>query len=118
MQKLSLTLLAASLFWLNGASLAQKKSLPPPAGRSAYGHPIDRYGNRLGPSGKPMIHTSTYSTMKAAKDAARQQSWGNHAPVRHNAPKVGSPHYHPSNRSGVKQPGSTHYSYPPRYSRK
>lgn len=71
---------------------------------------IDRWGNKLGPSGKPLIHVVKHPTRKRAKDAARNEGSG--APVHHPSPVRGGPHFHPSNADRTKQPGSPHHEYP------
>ena len=66
-------------------------------------------GIKLGPSGKPLIHRPFYSTMKAAKDAARAEGKG--PPMKHPTPTEGGPHFHPVDEAGNKIPG-VHYEYP------
>ncbi len=78
-------------------------------GQTASGQATDKYGNKLGPSGKSQINKVEHSTQKAAKDAARQE--GKQAPVKHASPKKGDSHYHPTDKSGEKIPGSTHHEY-------
>ncbi len=80
------------------------------AGRTASGHPTDRYGNKLGQSGEPQVNTVKHSTEKAAKDAARNE--GKTAPVKHPSPVKGDPHYHPTGTDGEKLPNSTNHEYP------
>jgi RHS repeat-associated protein len=76
------------------------------------GHPTDKYGNKLGPSGKPMRHSPQCPTRSSAKDAA-QDAGGGKPPVEHSNPKDGTkPHFHPGDADGEKVPGSPHYTYP------
>lgn len=63
----------------------------------------------LGPSGKFMRHAIKLSTLKRAKDAARNAGKG--APMHHPSPTRGNPHFHPVDARGRKIPG-THYEYP------
>jgi hypothetical protein len=79
-------------------------------GISASGRPTDEFGNPLGGSGKPMIHSVEHHSLKAAKDAARQAGKG--APVKHPSPNVGKRHFHPADVAGEKLPGSPHHEYP------
>ena len=67
-------------------------------------------GIKLGPSGKPVIHRPFSSTLKGAKDAARQAGQG--APMNHSSPQRGGSHFHPTDGDGNKIPGSPHYEYP------
>ena len=94
-------------------SYKTKESAGPKAtdapGQTASGHPTDEYGNKLGPSGEPMVHGQKHSTRKGAKDAARQE--GKSTPVNHPTPVEGDRHYHPTDQSGSKMPGSTHHEY-------
>jgi uncharacterized protein RhaS with RHS repeats len=81
----------------------------PAAGRTASGRPIDRYGNVLGPSGKPMVHTVRHSTKKRARDAARRD--GDGAPENHASPTNGNQHFH-ATKQWEKVPNSIHHEYP------
>ncbi|MDZ4707413.1 MAG: RHS repeat-associated core domain-containing protein [Saprospiraceae bacterium] len=80
-------------------------------GRTAAGHATDKFGNKLGPSGKPQVNVVQYSSQKRAKDAARNE--GNGAPVKHTNPTQGNRHYHATDKSGNKKPTiySTHHEY-------
>jgi hypothetical protein len=79
-------------------------------GVSAGGQPTNERGEKLGPSGKPVVHEADMSSKKRAKDAARNAGQGK--PAQHPSPKVGKPHFHPTDQQGNKIPGSTHYNYP------
>ncbi|MCM2263851.1 MAG: hypothetical protein NDI73_01530, partial [Desulfuromonadales bacterium] len=68
-----------------------------------------KYGNKLGPSGKPQINIKKHSTEKQAKDAARQEGKG--SPVKHPTPTQGNKHYHPTDKTGEKAPGGTHHEF-------
>jgi RHS repeat-associated protein len=65
------------------ASLRQGK--PVAAGQTSSGRSIDKYGNKIGPSGQLMVNRTTHNTLKGAKDAARAS--GNGAPVKHSTPR-------------------------------
>ncbi|MBP6668247.1 MAG: hypothetical protein KA180_02285 [Gemmatimonadales bacterium] len=80
-------------------------------GQTSSGRPINRHGQPLGPSGKPMVHNIDHPNRKAAKDAARNAGQG--APLHHPSPRVGDPHYHPVDGDGEKIRDGTHYNYPP-----
>jgi RHS repeat-associated protein len=90
---------------VNTSPLASSKSTTP-VGQTSSGQKINAYGEKLGPSGKPMRHTARHSTRKAAKDAARQE--GETTPVEHG----GDGHFHPTDQDGNKIPNSTHHEYP------
>ena len=77
--------------------------------QTSAGQKTDRYGNVLGESGKPRVNTVHHPTQKEAKDAARNQGKGR--PVKHKSPKLGKPHYHPTDRNGLKKPNSTHHEF-------
>ena len=77
--------------------------------QTSAGQKTDRYGNVLGGSGKPRVNTVHHPTQKKAKDAARNQGKGR--PVKHPSPKVGEPHYHPTDRNGLKKPNSPHHGF-------
>jgi RHS repeat-associated protein len=69
---------------------------------SSAGKKIDlKTMQKVGPSGKPMVHTVKHATQKSAKDAARQGGKG--TPVKHTKDKKGGKHYH--HGSGVKGKG-------------
>jgi RHS repeat-associated protein len=69
-------------------SMAEQKKIPP---------------SQLGPSGKPKIHTKKMATDKRAKDYARNRGQG--PPVKHNNPRNGRSHWHPTDRKGNKKAG-------------
>ena len=77
--------------------------------QTSAGQKTDRYGNVLGGSGKPRVNTVHHPTQKKAKDAARNQGKGR--PVKHPSPKMGEPHYHPTDRNGLKKPNSPHHGF-------
>jgi RHS repeat-associated protein len=77
--------------------------------QAASGKATDKYGNVIGPSGKPQVNTVKHSTQKQAKDAARNEGKG--APVKHTNPSKGESHYHSTDKSGNKNPNSTHHEY-------
>jgi hypothetical protein len=79
-------------------------------GKTAGGGATDEHGNKLGPSGKPQINTVKHPSLKKAKDAARKE--GKKAPVKHNNPKKGNSHYHPTDANEEKIPNSTHHEFP------
>jgi hypothetical protein len=79
-------------------------------GVTAGGQATDKYGNKIGPSGKPQVNEVDHSGKKGAKDAARNEGKG--TPEQHASPKKGDPHYHPTDENGEKQPTSTHHNYP------
>ncbi|EMP00013.1 RHS repeat-associated core domain protein [Leptospira santarosai str. 200702252] len=82
-----------------------------PTGKSSSGQNINAYGEKLGPSGKPMRHSQQHSTQKSAKDSAQKEGNKN-KPIKHENPKNGeNSHYHPSGPSGEKIPNSTHHEY-------
>jgi RHS repeat-associated protein len=78
-------------------------------GQTANGQATDEYGNKLGPSGKPMVNRVKHSSPKEAKDPARNEGKG--SPEKHQSPKIGDPHYHPADEQGEKIPGGTHHEY-------
>jgi RHS repeat-associated protein len=93
--------------------LAETPSGPKAAdapGVTAGGQAIDKYGNKVGPSGRQQVNEVDHSTEKGAKDAARQEGKG--APEKHPSPTKGDPHYHPTDKQGEKVPNSTHHNYP------
>ena len=79
-------------------------------GVTAGGQATDKYGNKLGPSGKPQVNEVEHSTRKGAADAARAEGPGK--PVEHASPQTGKPHFHPADRESRKKPCSTHHNYP------
>nr|WP_157223085.1 RHS repeat-associated core domain-containing protein [Leptospira interrogans] len=82
-----------------------------PTGKSSSGQNINKYGEKLGPSGKPMRHSQQHSTQKSAKDSAQKEGNKN-KPIKHENPKNGeNSHYHPSGLNGEKIPNSTHHEY-------
>jgi len=92
------------------------------------GKPLDiKTGQKLGPSGKPMVHTVRKSTLKQAKDAAKydRSNGAKKGKVKHTKDKKGGPHFH--NGSGPEGKGkgtkdygtksgkisnNVHYGYP------
>lgn len=69
---------------------------------SSSGKKIDpKTMQKMGPSGKPMVHTVKHATEKNAKGAAREGGKG--TPVKHTKDKKGGKHYH--HGSGVKGKG-------------
>jgi RHS repeat-associated protein len=99
---------------LQNQGVSQSQSTGPKAadapGVTAGGQAANEHGEKLGPSGKPMVHDADMPSKKAAKDAARNAGQG--TPVQHPSPRKGKPHFHPSDSDGKKKPGSTHYNYP------
>ncbi len=91
---------------------AFKKSTGPAAadspGTSASGQATDKHGNKLGPSGKPMVHEAASNTREGARNKALSKGSG---AEEHANPKRGRPHFHPE-RKGKKDPSSAHYTYP------
>jgi RHS repeat-associated protein len=69
--------------------------------------------SRLGPSGRPKIHTIDHSNRKSAKDAASQEGKG--APIEHPNDQGQPPHFHPT-EEGEKSMGGTHHKFPARSS--
>jgi RHS repeat-associated protein len=78
-------------------------------GVTAGGQATDRYGNKLGPSGKEQINTTTTTTREGARNRALNEGSG---AVEHATPKKGGPHFHPTDNKGNKVPASTHHDYP------
>lgn len=78
-------------------------------GVTAGGQATDAYGNKLGPSGRPQVNETNSNTREAARNRALGQGSG---AVEHSNPKVGKPHFHPTDAKGNKIPGSTHNNYP------
>ncbi|WP_254846924.1 RHS repeat domain-containing protein [Leptospira kirschneri] len=92
---------------INNADAASRT----PTGKSSSGQNINKYGEKLGPSGKPMRHSQQHSTQKSAKDSAQKEGNKN-KPIKHENPKNGeNSHYHPSGPNGEKIPNSTHHEY-------
>lgn len=73
-------------------------------GRSSSGRKTNAFGEKLGPSGRPMRYSRMHSTRKAAKDAARREGKG--APIQHNQ------HFHPADAAGNKMHNKTHHRFP------
>jgi RHS repeat-associated protein len=78
-------------------------------GTSASGQATDQYGNKLGPSGKPMIHETNSNTREGARNRALNEGSG---ATEHSNPTRGNPHFHPTDAQGEKKPNSTHHNYP------
>lgn len=78
-------------------------------GQTANGQATDQHGNKLGPSGKPMIHETTSTTREGARNKALAEGAG---AVEHRKPSRGLGHFHPTDNKGKKKPGSTHHNYP------
>jgi RHS repeat-associated protein len=78
-------------------------------GVTAGGQATDKYGNKLGPSGKPMVNKTTSNTREAARNKALNEGSG---AVEHRKPKKGKPHFHSTTKKGEKQSNSTHHEYP------
>lgn len=58
--------------------------------------------NQLGPSGKPKIHVQKHSSLKKAKDAARERAGKGGTTVKHPTPKKGKRHFHGQKQDGTK----------------
>lgn len=72
------------------------------------GQKVDpKTGQKIGPSGKPMVHTVKHATKKEAKDAARQGGKG--TPVKHTKDKKGGKHYHHGDGKQGKGKGTKDY---------
>jgi len=84
---------------------------PSPAGDAAdmLGPNCPLQSSEVGPSGKPKRHNVDHPTRKRAKDAARNDGQG--PPMHHPKPRVGDPHFHPTDAKGNKIPG-VHHNYP------
>lgn len=78
-------------------------------GVTAGGQATDKYGNKLGPSGKPQVNETNSNTREAARNRALGQGSG---AVEHSNPQAGRPHWHPTDAQGNKKPNSTHNNYP------
>jgi len=98
----------ATLALLKGDKSGPKAAQAP--GVTAGGQATDKYGNKVGASGKPQVNQVDHSGKKGAKDAARQEGSGK--PQQHASPQKGDPHYHPTDANGEKIPNSTHHNYP------
>jgi RHS repeat-associated protein len=79
-------------------------------GVTAGGQATDRFGNKIGPSGRNQVDQVDHAGKKDAKDAARAEGKG--TPEKHPSPAKGDPHYHPADENGEKLPISTHHNYP------
>ena len=101
---------AAATFNLskNNASGSGPKGADAP-GTTAGGQATDAYGNKLGPSGKPMVHETESTTREAARNKALSEGAG---AANHSNPARGRPHFHPADANGAKKPNSTHHNYP------
>lgn len=75
-----------------------------PTGKTSSGQDINKHGEKLGPSQRPMVHDRGFSTTKGAKDAARQA--GKSGPIRDKG------HFHATDRSGRKLPNAGHFTFP------
>jgi hypothetical protein len=76
------------------------------------GHKVDPItGQKIGPSGKPAVHTVNKASGKAAKDAARNDraNGGSGTSVKHTKDAKGGAHYH--NGSGVEGKGKDSKDY-------
>lgn len=72
------------------------------------GQKVDpKTGQKIGPSGKPTVHTVKHASKKEAKDAARQGGRG--TPVKHTKDAKGGNHYH--HGAGVKGKGKGTKNY-------
>jgi RHS repeat-associated protein len=104
---------AGSIMASKDSTAAQGENTGPKAatasGVTAGGQATDEHGNKLGPSGKPQVNTTQSNTRKGAQDKAKNEGSGT---VEHSNPKVGKPHFHPTNADGEKKPTSTHHEYP------
>ena len=78
-------------------------------GVTAGGQATDRYGNKIGPSGKPQINKTKSTTREGARNRALNEGSG---AVEHRTPKQGGPHFHPTDNEGNKVSTSTHHEYP------
>jgi RHS repeat-associated protein len=78
------------------------------SGVSAGGQATDQHGNKLGPSGEPMVHNNSSTTREAARNKTLNQ--GSRA-VEHRNPRRGESHFHPADGEGKKKPSSAHYNY-------
>ena len=79
------------------------------AGVNSGGQATDEHGNKLGPSGRPMVHETKSKTREDARNKALSEGSG---AVEHSNPKAGKPHFHPTDAEGNKKPTSTHHNYP------
>jgi RHS repeat-associated protein len=90
----------------------EKSSTGPSAenspGVSSSGHPTDQHGNKLGPSGEPMVNKTRSTTRETARSKALNE--GSRV-VEHRNPKRGERHFHPADAAGKKKPSSTHHEY-------
>ncbi|WP_061261006.1 RHS repeat domain-containing protein, partial [Leptospira interrogans] len=82
-----------------------------PVGKSSSGQNINAYGEKLGPSGKPMRHSQQHSTQKSAKDAA-QRDGNKRQPIKHVKPENGqNDHYHSVDRKGEPVSNGVHHEF-------
>ena len=58
--------------------------------------------HEIGPSGYPKIHTAKHSTLKRAKDAARERAGKGGTTVKHPSPTEGEAHFHGVTPEGEK----------------
>jgi RHS repeat-associated protein len=99
----------------NPAKQSSSEKVPGPVkakdapGVTAGGQATDEHGNKLGGSGKPQVHETESNTREGAKNKALNEGSG---AVEHTNPKVGKPHFHPSDAEGNKKPTSVHHNYP------
>lgn len=78
------------------------------AGVTAGGQATDKYGNKLGPSGKPQVNETNSNTREGARNRALNEGSG---VEEHSNPQQGDPHFHPTDNEGNKKPSSTHHNY-------
>lgn len=78
-------------------------------GVTAGGQATDAHGNKLGPSGETQIDRTRSNTREGARNRALGEGSG---AVEHSNPRVGNPHWHPTDAQGNKKPSSTHHEYP------
>jgi hypothetical protein len=79
-------------------------------GVTAGGQATDKYGNKIGPSGKPQVNQVDHSTEKGAKEAAQQG--GREHPKSIQAPRWVIRTIIPLMRTEIKLPNSAHHNYP------
>lgn len=85
------------------------KSASGEVGVSSSGQKTDKYGNKLGGSGKPQQHETNSNTREKANNKALNE--GSRS-VNHSNPKSGQPHVHAADAEENKKPNSTHHNYP------
>lgn len=78
-------------------------------GVTSGGQATDAHGRKLGPSREPQVNETNSNTREGARNRALGQGSG---AVEHANPRVGKPHFHPTDAQGNKKPGSTHHNYP------